>query len=42
MQKTYIGTKIIRALPMARQQYNDYRGWQLPDNEDGADDGYLV
>ena len=40
--KTYIGTKLIHALPMTRQAYNDYRGWQLPDNEDGADDGYLV
>lgn len=42
MQKTYIGTKIIRALPMARQQYNDYRGWQLPADENGDDEGYLV
>ena len=40
--KTYIGTKVINALPMTRQAYNDYRGWQLPDNEDGSDDGYLV
>ena len=40
--KTYIGTKVIHALPMTRQAYNDYRGWQLPDNEDGSDDGYLV
>ena len=40
--KTYIGTKVIHARPMTRQAYNDYRGWQLPDNEDGADDGYLV
>ena len=42
MQKTYIGTKIIRALPMARQEYNDYRGWQLPADENGDDEGYLV
>ena len=40
--KTYIGTKVIHARPMTRQAYNDYRGWRLPDNEDGADDGYLV
>jgi len=40
--KTYIGTKIIKAFPMNRQDYNDYRGWQLPSNENGADDGYLV
>ena len=42
MQKTYIGTKIIRALPMTRQEYNDYREWELPADENGADEGYLV
>lgn len=41
MQK-YIGTKLIQARPMNRQAYNDYRGWKLPDDEDGADEGYLV
>lgn len=40
--KTYIGTKQVAATPMTRQAYNDYRGWELPKNEDGADDGYLV
>ena len=40
--QTYIGTKIIKASPMTRQQYNDYRGWQLPENENGDDEGYLV
>lgn len=40
--KTYIGTKQITAIPMTRQAYNDYRGWTLPADEDGADDGYLV
>ena len=40
--KTYIWTKVVYALPMTRQAYNDYREWQLPDNEDGADEGYLV
>lgn len=39
---TYIGTKLIQATPMTRQQYNDYRGWQLPADECGDDDGYLV
>jgi hypothetical protein len=38
----YIGTKITKAMPMTRQVYNDYRGWKLPDDENGADDGYLV
>lgn len=42
LMKTYIGTKVIHALPMTRQAYNEYRGWELPANEDGADEGYLV
>jgi len=39
---TYIGTKISGAKPMNRQEYNDFRGWQLPGDEDGADAGYIV
>lgn len=42
IMQQYIGTKIINATPMNRQAYNDFRGWQLPDNEDGNDEGYLV
>lgn len=38
----YVGSKLIRALPMTRQEYNDFRGWQLPEDENGADDGFLV
>ncbi len=38
----YIGTKLIRAEPMTRQAYNDFRGWTLPADEDGDDEGYLV
>ena len=41
MQK-FIGVKLIAAIAMTRLAYNDYRGWQLPADEDGADDGYLV
>ena len=40
--KTYIGTKIINAKPMSRGEYNVYRDWVLPTNEDGGDEGYLV
>lgn len=40
--KNYIGTKLIAAVPMTRQAYNDFRGWTLPADENGADDGYLV
>lgn len=39
---TYIGTKVIRATPMTRQAYNDFRGWKLPADENGADAGFLV
>ena len=27
---------------MTRAEYNTFRGWQLPQNENGKDDGYLV
>lgn len=37
-----IGTKAVNAKPMTRQEYNDFRGWRLPENENGADEGYLV
>ena len=40
--KTYIGTKQIAAQAMTRAAYNDYRGWELPANENGEDAGYLV
>ena len=40
--KHYVGTKIVLAKPMSRQEYNDYRGWKLPENENGNDAGYLV
>jgi len=38
----YIGTKLVTSTPMNRADYNTYRGWTLPENEDGSDDGYLV
>lgn len=38
----YIGTKIVAALAMNRLAYNEYRGWTLPEDENGADEGYLV
>jgi hypothetical protein len=40
--QTFIGTKIVQATPMTRLAYNEYRNWNLPENENGADDGYLV
>lgn len=38
----YVGTKIIKAEPMTRGEYNQYRGWQIPENENPADEGYHV
>lgn len=38
----YIGTKLICAQAMSRAEYNDYRGWELPANENGDDLGFLV
>ena len=40
--RTYYGTKRISARPMTRLAYNQYRGWELPADENGADPGYLV
>ncbi len=38
----YIGVKLINAKPMTRAAYNEFRGWQLPANENGEDKGFLV
>lgn len=40
--KTYIGTKIIQAEPMTRGEYNKYKGWITPADEDPGDEGYRV
>lgn len=40
--KNFIGTKMLKAKPMTRGQYNEYRGWKIPENENSSDDGYLV
>lgn len=40
--KRYIGVKVINAKPMSKQEYNDFRGWELPADENGADEGLLV
>ena len=40
--KTYEGTKRVHACPMTRGEYNAYRGWEVPADENPADDGYLV
>ncbi len=40
--KRYIGVKEINATPMSRAAYNLFRGWELPKDENGEDEGYLV
>lgn len=40
--KKYIGCKLIEAEPMTRGDYNKYRGWTIPANENPADEGYLL
>ncbi len=38
----YFGTKQIFAAPLSRLAYNEYRGWEVPEDENGEDEGYLV
>ncbi|MEZ7502298.1 hypothetical protein QO189_07415 [Psychrobacter sp. Arc29] len=40
--KKYTGTKQLLAAAMALGAYNDYRGWDLPKDEDPNTEGYLV
>ena len=40
--KEYVGIKRISAEPMNRGDYNKYRGWIIPENENPEDEGYLV
>lgn len=40
--KKFIGSKITQARPMNRLEYNEYCAWQLPENENGSDEGFLV
>ena len=40
--KMFIGTKMVLARPMGRGEYNTYRGWQIPLDENPADEGFLV
>lgn len=38
----YIRCHIVKAKPMTRGDYNKYRGWELPANENAADEGYYI
>lgn len=38
----FIGTKLLNGIAMTRVAYNEFRGWELPSDENGQDEGYLV
>lgn len=38
----YRGVKHVYAAPMTLGDYNTYRGWDIPENEDPNKSGYLV
>jgi hypothetical protein len=38
----YIGRVCVQATPMSRADYNTLRGWELPADECGEDDGFLL
>ena len=40
--KKYIRCHMVEAAPMNRGTYNEFRGWQIPANENPADEGYHV
>jgi hypothetical protein len=40
--KRFIGIKFVNAKPMTRGDYNEFRGWVVPPDEDGSDEGFLV
>lgn len=40
--QTYIGVKLLEAKPMTRGEYNAYKNWAIPTNENPNDEGYLV
>ncbi len=41
-RKLYQCHKRVHAIPMTRGDYNVLRDWELPTNENPADEGYLV
>lgn len=41
-EEIYVSHKRVKRKAMTRQEYCDYRGWDVPDVENGSDEGYLV
>lgn len=42
LNRTYVGAKALFAQSMTLGDYNAYRGWIIPENEDSNSEGYLV
>ena len=40
--ETYTGTRTVTGEPMTRLEYNNLRGWELPSDENGNDEGFKV
>ena len=40
--KKYQCHKIVEAEPMTRGDYNKFKGWIIPENENPSDEGYKV
>lgn len=40
--KSYVGVKKVSSTPMTRGEYNKYRGWEIPKNENPKDQGFIV
>lgn len=38
----YIGVKLVKAEPMTLGNYNKFKGWNIPENEDPTTEGYKV
>lgn len=42
MKTAYLCTKVVTAIPMTRAAYNEYRGWNVPSDENPADEGFML
>ena len=40
--KLYINCRFVEAKPITRGNYNEIKGWNLPENENPDDEGYFV
>ena len=40
--KPFIGIKMVKAVPMTLGAYNKFRGWDMPENEEPKNKGFLI